>query len=207
MEHLGIAKHALLLVRAVVGDEQDFHSVDGAKLPRLSGCNSRRREAGIQNGLRWKTVRPFWLLDLFCYGRQHLSFNPLAVLAIPSLSRIEGLPSEILEDLRIIAVAPVYSLWERRACRFFELDSGNLFHDVYQLVDGYELTAAKINGLTDVALQNRLRALGTVVDIHKAARLMAVAPYLDFVLARRFRLNDLAANCRRGLLTASVIGA
>src|SRR6185503_13792041 len=46
-----------------------------------------------------------------------------------------------------------------------------------------------------------------VVDVHEAARLLAVAPDVDFVLAGPLGLDDLAADGRRGLLTAARPGA
>ena len=47
----------------------------------------------------------------------------------------------------------------------------------------------------------------TVVDEHEAARLFAVAPDFDFVMAGEFRGDHLSANRRGGLLAPAIEGA
>ena len=61
-------------------------------------------------------------------------------------------------------------------------DAGNPFDHVDELVDRHELVAADIQRLANVAGHQPQRAGKTVVDIHEASRLPAVAP--DFDLAR-----------------------
>ena len=51
------------------------------------------------------------------------------------------------------------------------------------------------------------RAVDAVVDVHERARLLAVAPDLDLVLARQLGGDHLAADRGRRLLAAAVVGA
>ena len=65
-----------------------------------------------------------------------------------------------------------------------ELHPGDLLDDIDQLIDGDQFVAAEIERLDDVTLGHEHdRAPGAVVDVHEAARLFAVAPDLDLVLA------------------------
>ena len=85
-------------------------------------------------------------------------------------------------------------------------DTGDLRHDVHELVDAHELTAAEVDRVLDAAVQDRLGAVDAVVDVHEAAGLLPVAPDLDLVVAAHLGLGNLAADCRRGLLPAPVVG-
>jgi len=76
--------------------------------------------------------------------------------------------------------------------------------DVYDLD---QLLASKIKRLCKLALHNELGTLKAVIDIHEAARLLAVAPYFDFVSTGQLGLNNFSADCCGSLLATSVVGA
>ena len=78
-----------------------------------------------------------------------------------------------------VAVAAVDALGGVEFVIALELDAGDLFRDVDELVDGDELVGAEVEWLVDVALGDHLRALGAVVDVHEGAGLFSIAPDLD----------------------------
>src|SRR5690606_38227925 len=69
------------------------------------------------------------------------------------------------------------------------------------------LVAADVDRLADVAGHEPQRALEAVVDVGEAARLLAVAPDLDGVVAGEHGGGHLAADGGRGLLAPALPGA
>src|SRR5271155_829410 len=111
----------------------------------------------------------------------HLAFDPFIGLVHAVFQANRRLPAEILEDLRVVAVATIHALGSVELILPFQRYARNLFHHIYNLIDGDEFTAAKIDRLMNVALENGLCAFRAVIDVHEAACLLAVAPDLDFV--------------------------
>ena len=77
------------------------------------------------------------------------------------------------------------------------------FHDFDQLIDGNELIGAQVQRPVDTGVHNHSAAFDTVVDVHEASRLVAVAPDLDFMIARFLGFNHLSADRRRGFFATS----
>src|SRR5579862_5799043 len=111
----------------------------------------------------------------------HLAFDPFIGLGHAVFQAYRRLPAEILDYLRIVAVTAIHALWGIELILPFQLYACNLFHHIYKLIDGDEFTAAKIDRLMNVAFENGLRAFRAVINIHKAACLVAITPDLDFV--------------------------
>src|ERR1700758_4350391 len=102
------------------------------------------------------------------YTCQHLTLNPLVGLAHTVLQANGRLPSQIIQDLCVVAVAAIDSFGSIEFVLALELYAGNLFHDVDKLVDRDEFAAAEVDRLTDVTLKNGLRAFRAVIDVHEA---------------------------------------
>src|SRR5207247_7731640 len=106
---------------------------------------------------------------------------------------------------RVVAVAAVDSLGRLQIVRALELDPGDVFDHIHQSIDRDELAAAQIDWFEDVALEDRLRAFETIIDVHETSRLMAVTPDLDLMFARQLGLDHFPADGRRRLLAAPVV--
>ena len=85
-----------------------------------------------------------------------------------------------------------------------DLDAGDFGNHVVQAIDGDEFGGTHIQRLTDIGVHQTNAAFDTVVDVHEAARLLAVAPDLDLVLAAALAWMHLAADGGRRLLAAAV---
>jgi len=72
------------------------------------------------------------------------------------------------------------------------------------MVDRHKLARSQVDGFVDVAFHDHLCTLQAIIDVHKAACLLAIAPNGNLVLAGEFGLNHLAANRRRSLLAAAI---
>ena len=131
-----------------------------------------------------------------------LAFNPFVGPCQPILEADRRLPSEIIPDQGVIAVSTIDSARRVEFVPAFQANAGYLLDNVDKLIDGDQLAAAKVDGFADVAFHNGLGAIGAVVDIHKAARLLAIAPDLDFVAPRVLSLNDFPANRGWSFLSA-----
>ena len=118
-------------------------------------------------------------------SRNHFIMNP-AISAFESVAQTCGrFPVENLLDQRVVAVAAVHAFGRGEIVTAFQFHPGDLFHDVDQLIDRDQLAAAEIERLDEIAVHDHLRSLHAIVDLHEAARLMAVAPDFDFVFARK----------------------
>src|SRR6185295_459127 len=115
-------------------------------------------------------------------------------------------PVHQLLDQRVVAVAAAHALGRIELVAALQLHAGDLLDDVDQPVDADQLVRADVQRLDDVAFGELDRALRAVVDIHERARLLAVAPDFDVVLAGELGGDDLAADRGRRLLSAAVIG-
>src|SRR5213078_630963 len=82
--------------------------------------------------------------------------------------------------------------------------AGDLFDHIHQAVDGHQLVGAEVQRLLDVAVKDAIDAIQAIVDVHKASRLMAVAPDLDFAVPAQLGLDHLTANGRRGFFPPPV---
>src|SRR5215472_11096328 len=138
---------------------------------------------------------------------EHLFLYPIvsSFESIPKPDR--RFPPQALTNLGIVAVASVHSFWRIELVAAFQLHAGNVFHDVDQLINGDEFARPKIQWLVDFAFREGDCASDAVVDVHKAACLVTVAPDLNLVVARKLRFEHLAAYGRRRLLAASHPGA
>ena len=88
-----------------------------------------------------------------------------------------------------------------------QLHAGDVFHDIDELIDAHHFAAADVDRLHEVAVREHLGAVQAVIDIHEAAGLGACAPDLDFVFSAEFGGDDFAANGRRRLFAAAIVGA
>src|SRR5207249_9147133 len=114
-------------------------------------------------------------------GASHLVVDPgIGLLHTIAKSRIR-LPAKQLPDQRIVTVAPVDTPGRTQVVTASQLDARDRFDDIDELVDGYLFTAADVDRFRDAAVHQHLRPLEAVVDVHKTARLVAVAPNLDLV--------------------------
>jgi L-fucose mutarotase/ribose pyranase (RbsD/FucU family) len=73
-------------------------------------------------------------------------------------------------DQRIVAIASHDASRRFQAMSAVEFNPCDLFHNVHKLIDRNELTATDVNGVDDVAVHERLRALHAIVDPREAAR-------------------------------------
>lgn len=94
-----------------------------------------------------------------------------------------------------------------RGCAALELDSGNLFDHVDQLIDGDGFVRAKIDWFGVVTIQDHANAFETIVDVHERPSLVPVTPNLDAMEARGPGANDFPTDGGRSLLTATFLGA
>ena len=88
-----------------------------------------------------------------------------------------------------------------------DADARDLGNDIRKLIDRDHAVLTEVQWLGIVRSHEFVDALDAVVDVAKRARLLAVAPDLDFVIAGEFRDCDLAAHRRRGLFTAAFPGS
>ena len=110
-------------------------------------------------------------------------------------------------DQRVVAVAAADALGRGEVVVPRQRDAGDPLDDVDEFVDRDQLLGADVERLPDVAGGEPQRAVHAVVDVGEAARLLAVAPDLDLVVAAQDRRGDLAADGGRRLLAAAVLGA
>src|SRR5713226_1172839 len=107
-----------------------------------------------------------------------------AVSLLHALAEPNGrFPAERVPHPVVVGVASVDSLWGAEVVAALEMNTGDLFDDVHELVDGHQFAGPEIDWFQDVALRDGERALHAVVDVHEGARLAAVAPDLDAVPA------------------------
>ncbi len=149
---------------------------------------------------------------LFCgsfedFACEHFIFDPGVGLGEAVAELDGGFPVELFADQGVVAVAAVDAFGRVEIVVALELDAGDLFNDVDELVDGDEFVGAEVEGFADVALGDHLSAFGAVVDVHEGAGLLAVAPDFDLVGAGVLGLDDLAADGGGSLFAAAGPGA
>ena len=118
-----------------------------------------------------------------------------------------GLPVHELFDEGVVAVAAVDALGGLEIVGAFELDAGDVFDDVDELVDGDQFVAAEVDGLDDVAPEEVLGSLEAIGDVHEGPGLMSVAPDFDIVFTGEFGFDDFSADRGGGFFAATVVGA
>src|ERR1700739_609045 len=120
-----------------------------------------------------------------CMGKgEHFFLDPLVsfLKAIPESDR--RLPTQVLEDFGVVAVAPIDTLGGVQLVTKLQLHARDVFNNVDKLIDGDEFIRPKVQRLADIAFRDCPGPLGAVIDVHEAAGLMAVAPDLDLMLTR-----------------------
>src|SRR5207245_11394861 len=115
--------------------------------------------------------------------------------------------AEVVLDLCIVAVAAVHSLGGIELVLALQLDAGDVLNEIHQAVDRHQLAGAEVDRLLDPAVHDPIDATDAVIDVHEAARLVALAPDLNLVVATKLCLDDLAANGSGRLLPAAVPSA
>src|SRR5206468_9874896 len=70
----------------------------------------------------------------------------------------------------------------------------------------YKLVTPNVERSRYVAVNHQARAFNTVANVHKAARLMAVAPDFNFMFSGKLGRYDLATNSRGRLLPTTIKG-
>src|SRR3974390_702430 len=138
---------------------------------------------------------------------QILVVNPTISLFHARAKRRAGFPMQQFLDQGIVTVPAVDALRRAEIVMAFELDAGNLFSNVDELVDGNRLARTKVDGVENIRLHNQVDPFQAIVDVHEAAGLLATAPNLDVVFPLDLRLNHLAADRCWSLLAAAEPGA
>ena len=135
------------------------------------------------------------------------SIDPAVGFLESRSQRRARLPMQILLDQGVVAVAAVDAFGRAQIVIALQLDSRDFLDHVHELVDGDRFARTQVDRLQDVGVHDLLNAVGAIVDVHEAARLISAAPDLDFVLAGNLGFDHFAANGRRRLLAAAVPGA
>ena len=91
-----------------------------------------------------------------------------------------GGPTQVLNDLGVVAVAAIHAFGSGEVVIVLELDAGDVFDHVVETFDRGQLVGTEIDRLEDVAVGDGEDSLDAVVDVHEAAGLLAVAPDFDF---------------------------
>src|SRR6185437_12669202 len=109
-----------------------------------------------------------------------LLFDP-AIGLLHSLAKTDSrLPSETVENHRVVAVTAVYTFRSIKIISSLKANAGDLLHYVDKAVNGHQFAGTQIDGLCDIAVHDHLRSLYTVVDIHKTSCLLSVSPDVDY---------------------------
>src|SRR4030095_15180920 len=109
----------------------------------------------------------------------HLLEDPVVGVPHAVLEPYRRCPPKLLSDARVVAVAAAHALRRVELVSARQLQTGDVFNEVDQLIDGDELLAPDVERFGDSAVHQPQRALETIVDVGEAARLFAVAPDLD----------------------------
>ena len=118
-----------------------------------------------------------------------------------------GFPAEFLFYQGVVAAAAADSFGGVELVGALEFNTGDVFDQVDELVDGNHFGAAEVDRLDDPAFHDGLGAVEAVVDVLEAAGLKAVAPDLDLFGAAELGGDDFAADGGRGLLASAIEGA
>src|SRR5271168_633619 len=116
-------------------------------------------------------------------------------------------PIQIFLDERIFAVTAVDALGGAQIVISLQLDAGDAFDGVHQLIDAYGFGGAQIDRFQNLRIGDELDSLDTIVGEHEAAGLIAGTPDFDFVRALELRLDHFAANRRGSFLATAEPGA
>src|SRR5579872_22187 len=166
------------------------------------------------SGIRTKIKRPDMSRACKCQSslnqdrdaflaRHVLVVDPAISLFQTDPQRNARLPTQVLLDLGVVAVAAVHTLRSGKIVNAFELRTGDLFRNIDQLVDRHHLRRSQVERFNHVRVHDHLRALEAIVDVHEAARLVAVTPDRNFRVAFRLCLNYLAADSSRSFFAAT----
>src|SRR5437763_4764716 len=114
--------------------------------------------------------------------RGQLVVNP-AVSFFQAVAKADGrLPTHEVANFRVVAVATVDTFGRLQIVNALEFHAGNFFHQIDQAIDRDQLVAANVERTGDGTLHHQERAFEAIIDVHEAARLLTVAPDLDFIL-------------------------
>src|ERR1019366_8798439 len=139
----------------------------GVHVPRLGfEAVTRDRLAAVAEWTRQLLPRCLRVV----LGRK-LVVNP-AVRLFHAVTQSRGrLPTQILADLGVIAVATRDAARRIELVPPVELNARDVLGDVHELVDRYQLRTAEVDRFEDVRVRDRLDAPQAIVDVHKRSRL------------------------------------
>ena len=115
-------------------------------------CMSTTRQNESLASLYFATLFRFAAPTRSLAGK-HLVFDPGVGLRQAVAQADGGLPAEYFLNERVVAVAAVDALGGVEVVVALELDAGDLFDDVDELVDGDQFAGAEVDGLEDVAVE------------------------------------------------------
>ena len=98
--------------------------------------------------------------------------------------RCEGglrVPIRVALDECVVAAAAANPFWSIKLVIALDADSGDLFDEIHEPVNGHHLGAPNVDGIDNLAIHECACSVKAVIDKHKAARLLAIAPNLNFM--------------------------
>src|SRR2546430_5999085 len=98
------------------------------------------------------------------------------------LERNLRLPAEDLAQLVVVRVAAAHTLRTGHVL-LGDADAGDVGHHVGQVVDADQAILTKVDRILVPRLHEQPEALDAVVDVAERARLLAVTPHFDIVVA------------------------
>ena len=139
-------------------------------------------------------------LESNCTTQVHLALDPAIGFLYTVAESNRRLPSQSIENHRIVAVAAIYSFRSLQIICSLEPDARYLLNNIHQLINANHLAGAKINGFVDIAVHDHLGPLNTVIDKHEASRLMSISPNIDLATSGPLGFYDLPADGSRHFL-------
>src|ERR1051326_7202242 len=112
---------------------------------------------------------------------QDLIADPLVRLFHSITQADGGLPIDPLQDHRVVAISSADAFRRIEVVLSLQLYLRYVLGNIHKLINGYQFAAAQVDGLENVTFHDGCCTLQTVIDVHEAASLMAVAP--DFNLS------------------------
>ncbi len=114
---------------------------------------------------------------------EHFALDPGVSFRKTVMKANRRRPAKLLFDQGIVAVSTVDALRRTEIVVTLELDAGEAFSQINELIDCHQFIRTKIQWLENITRGNHLGAFRTVVDIHERAGLLPITPYLDLVPA------------------------
>src|SRR5690348_2776015 len=98
---------------------------------------------------------------------EKLIVDPAIRALEPDRERDRRLPAQIATNEGVVAVPAAHALRSVQAISAPQRHPCNLLHEINQVVDGHQLTAAEIDGLPNLTLHDGEGAEQAIIDVHE----------------------------------------